>query len=129
MRAADPLKNSQQTPHDAMSAGMNTERRYQRGLSKQMMKLNRYSASGSTQRKGITATSWHILFVVASRSTEAQAGNSSHNRRLTVEGGGLRGSNFSFPFSVFGFRASNCPPSPAAFQSFMAHKPQLTAYT
>src|ERR1019366_8203641 len=86
MSAADPGKNSQQTTHDAMSAGMNTERRYQRGLSKQRMKLNRYKASGSTQRKGITATSWHILFVVASRSTEAQAGNSSHQRRMKAEG-------------------------------------------
>ncbi len=51
-----------------------------------MMKLNRYSASGSTQRNGITATSWHILLVVASRSTDAQAGSSSHRRRSRAEG-------------------------------------------
>ena len=73
-------------PQAAMSASRNGRRTYQRGLSKQMMKLNKYSASGNTQRNGITATSWHILFVVASRSTEAQAGSSSHKRRLRGEG-------------------------------------------
>ena len=73
-------------PSAATSASANGKRVYQRGLSKQMMKLNKYSASGSTHRNGITATSWHILFVVASSSTEAQAGSRSHSRRLRVEG-------------------------------------------
>src|SRR6266576_2605324 len=74
----------------AMSASANGTRTYQRGLSKQMMNVNRYSASGSTQKNGITATSWHILFVVASSSTEAQAGSSSQRSLLRVEGCELR---------------------------------------
>src|ERR1035437_1283908 len=87
METVGPLNSAQQMPPQAaMSASMNGRRAYQRGLSKQMMNLNKYSASGSTQRKGITATSWHILFVVASSSTDAQAGSSSHKSRLRVEG-------------------------------------------
>lgn len=82
-----PLKIAQQMPPNAATrANVNGKRAYQRGLSKQMMKLNRYNASGSTQRNGITATSWQILFVVARSSTEAQAGSNSHKRWLKVEG-------------------------------------------
>src|SRR5215472_6794288 len=74
--------NAQHTPHHAAtSAKRNGMRLYQRGLSKLIMKLNRYTASGSTQRNGITVTSWQILFVTANRSSEAQAGNSSQSRR------------------------------------------------
>ena len=67
-------------PGPGPGPGRTGSRLYQRGLSKQMMKLSRYSASGSTHRNGITATSWQILFVVASSSTEAQAGSRSHRR-------------------------------------------------
>src|SRR5258705_8940893 len=68
-----------------ISASMNGNRTYQRGLSKQIMKLSRYKASGSTQRNGITATSWHILLVVAMSRTEAQDGKRIHNRRAKRE--------------------------------------------
>jgi hypothetical protein len=45
-----------------------------------MMKLRRYNASGRIHRKGMTATSWQILFVVASSRMEAQAGSKSQRR-------------------------------------------------
>src|SRR2546423_14399784 len=61
----------------AASAIVNGNRTYHLGLSKQTMKLSRYRASGSTHRKGMTATSWQILFVVASKSTDAQAGSAT----------------------------------------------------
>ena len=48
METVGPLNSVQQMPPQAaMSASMNGRRAYQRGLSKQMMKLNKYSASGS----------------------------------------------------------------------------------
>src|SRR6266536_684190 len=86
----------------AISASVNGKRIYHRGLSKQMMKVRRYSANGSTQRNGMTATSWQILFVVASSNADAQAGSSSQRRKLSVEGRASReeGSGFealSFP--------------------------------
>src|SRR5436190_20539901 len=72
----------------AISAKVNGKRTYQRGLSKHIMKLKRYSASGRTQRKGITATSWHILLVVARSRAEAQAGSrSQRSAECGVEGG------------------------------------------
>src|SRR5215831_18497940 len=39
--------------------------RYHLGLSKQTMSVTRYRLSGSTQRKGMAATSWQIRLVVA----------------------------------------------------------------
>src|SRR6266480_843253 len=67
----------------------NMFREYKPGLSKQIMKLNKYSANGSTHRKGITATSWQILLVMARRRTEAQAGRRSQRR--VVERGAWSG--------------------------------------
>src|SRR6266403_1837694 len=90
MEASVPTNKAQQIPHiAAMSASMKGKRTYHRGLSKQIMKLNRYNARGRTHKNGMTATSWHILLVVAMRSTEAQAGNKTHNRRLRMEGSPL----------------------------------------
>src|ERR1035437_1640054 len=68
-----------------MSASANGNRTYHRGLSKQIIKLNKYSASGATHRKGITATSWQSLLVVANSSTDAHAGSRSQRRWLRVE--------------------------------------------
>src|SRR5262245_10549786 len=62
------------TPRLRKSAQPNIPRRYQRGLSKQIMKLSKYTDSGATHRNGITATSWQILLVTASNSSDAQAG-------------------------------------------------------
>src|SRR2546423_1353721 len=45
-----------------------------------MMKVVRYSARGSIQRKGTTATSWQILFVVASSMIEP-----AHGRRVQIQ--------------------------------------------
>src|ERR1035437_8866201 len=81
----------QNPPKAAPSATPNGSRLYQRGLSKQIMKLSKYTASGSTQRNGITATSWHILFVVASSSTDAHAGSRSQRSRSMAEMGGGMG--------------------------------------
>src|SRR5665213_1021558 len=86
--AAIPSNTIQEMPPMArMSASPNGKRPYQRGLSKQMMKLNKYSVNGRIQRNGITATSWHTMLVVASSSVDAQAGSSSHKIRLTKDGG------------------------------------------
>src|SRR5262245_40760919 len=102
----------------ARSARVKGTRRYQRGLSKQMMKLKRYKLNGNTQRKGTAATSWHILLVVANRSTDAQAGSNSHNIFCAAVG-----------------RATSVPPAvPAATgafaielrQSFSAQNPEAT---
>ena len=62
-------------------SGAKTRREYHLGLSKQMMKLSKYSARGTTQSRGMTVTSWQSLLVVASSSTEAQAGRSTHSAR------------------------------------------------
>ena len=77
-----PANNARHTPiRAALSSSVNQKREYQRGLSKLMINDRRYSASGSTQRKGIEATSRHILFVAARRSVEATAGRQIQRAR------------------------------------------------
>src|SRR5436309_1360803 len=87
MGASAPLFSAHQiamkAPKSRITKG---NRAYQRGLSKHMMKLKRYSARGRIQRKGTTATSWQILLVVARSRTEAQAGRASHSRYWIVDG-------------------------------------------
>src|SRR5690349_15667126 len=99
-----------------MRARLNGKRRYQRGLSKQMMKLNKYSASGATQRNGMTATSWHSLLVIANNRTDAQAGSSSQRRKVSVErralsvggtGGQISGLALTFSPTLKNFNAQN----------------------
>src|SRR5882724_3646355 len=64
-------------------------RRYHFWLSKQMIKVKRYRTSGNTQRKGITATSWHIKLVVARSMTDAAMGSKNQNKRTDREGAGM----------------------------------------
>src|SRR5947209_5909685 len=106
-----------------MRASANGNRTYHLGLSKQMMKLSRYSPSGSTQRKGMTAMSWHNLLVVASKRIEAQAGKRSQRRGeecrvSSVEGIGP---------DVDGFFPSTLDTRHSTLQSLTAHNPQPTA--
>src|SRR5688572_25011709 len=49
-----------------------------------MMNESRYKLSGSTHRNGMTATSCESLLVVASNSTDAIAGNATHNNLSTA---------------------------------------------
>src|SRR5882672_7514847 len=85
--AAGPWKSSQQvSPASTRKRGWKTERRYQRGLSKQRMKDPRYRHSGTTQRNGITATCWEMTLVVASNITEAQAGRPIQSKRIEMPG-------------------------------------------
>src|SRR5580765_3751069 len=52
-----------------------------------MMRLTRYRLSGSTQRKGMTATSWQIRLVVARSMTDANAASKNHRDCVHEEGG------------------------------------------
>src|SRR5262245_5697218 len=72
-------------------------------------------ASGTTQRNGITATSWQILLVEASNRTEAQAGRASQSALLSHGTGATSGPA----------RKPAAPPlEPAAFQTLNAQKQQ-----
>src|SRR5258707_8870369 len=64
-------------------------RRYHFWLSKQMIKVKRYRTSGNTQRKGTTATSWHIKLVVARSMTDAAMGSKNQNKRTDHEVAGI----------------------------------------
>src|SRR5262245_44199417 len=145
--ASVPWNSTQQIPPSAaIKARVNGARAYQRGLSKQMIKLKRYSASGRTHRNGITATSWHILLVVAMSNTELHAGSSSQSSRVNAEGGaaetegggsGAEGRRPEVTPESKGLLTpalspsdgGRSPPALSAFQNFTAQKPQLTAYT
>src|SRR6185436_14755247 len=81
------------------------------------MKLKRYNPSGNTQRNGITATSWHILLVVANRSTDAQAGRSNH-KIFCVRVGATACSRSEATSLTDGVR-----------QNFIAQKAHATTYT
>src|SRR6266567_7792616 len=61
-------------------------RRYHFWLSKQMTKVSKYRTSGTTQRKGITAISWHIKLVVARSMTDATMGRRNQNSCTVLEG-------------------------------------------
>src|SRR5258706_1568533 len=99
-------------PRAAISANANGKRRYQRGLSKLMMKLSRYRLNGSTQRNGMTATSWQILLVVASSRMELHAG-SSHQRIFWL-------------IDSFGMDLSGSACGAATGSAFHTLKPQTT---
>src|SRR5262252_3254027 len=146
MGASVPLNSAQQIPPSAaISAKVKGTRAYHRGFSKQIMKLNKYSASGRTQRNGITATSWHILFVTAINNTELHAGNSSQRSWVRGEGRGARvedrgSAGFSLSSSdrekagvrCSGLAASDFGPGTLdfglPFQNFIAQTTQQTTY-
>ncbi len=69
-------------------AGSAQPRRYQRSLSKHSTKLNRYSTSGSSHRKGIAAMFCVMWLVTASSSHEPVADSSSHSAWRCQGGGG-----------------------------------------
>src|SRR6478672_3952452 len=52
-------------------------RRYQAGRSKAMINVIRYNASGATHRRGMTAMSVEMWFVVAMSATDANAARMS----------------------------------------------------
>src|ERR1035441_3528398 len=68
---------------------MKPHRKYQRSLSKQRMKLNRYKLSGSTQRNGIAAIFCVRWLVTASSRAEAHAARPIHTKRSDHVGGTL----------------------------------------
>src|SRR5437763_1250849 len=92
------------------------------------MKLKRYNPKGTTHKNGTTATSWHILFVVASSSAEAQAGNAIQRNVVRQSARSFGPVQAAFPNS----RAS--PDSwPSLFSgghahNFLAQRPSPTAY-
>src|SRR5216683_7738345 len=83
---AHPLSTRQARKIATAKAGWKTGREYQRGSSKQIMKESRYRLRGRTQRKGTTATSWQIWFVVARNMTEAQVARLSQSRCVPMAG-------------------------------------------
>src|SRR3954469_10775662 len=93
------------TTRTSAIAGMHQLREYQRSLSKGRMNESRYRLSGISQRKGTTATSWHIWFVTARSSVEAQAGSATQRRRRPNVGGATSGSA-SFGTAGAAFQAS-----------------------
>ena len=73
----------------AAATGM---RRYQRGWSKQMMKVSRYRLSVVIHSRGSGAMSWLTWSVVAMKASEGSAGSSTHATRCAVEvWGGVAG--------------------------------------
>src|SRR5262249_17994084 len=110
-------------------------RMYQRGLSKQIAKLNKYRPSGNTQRKGITAMSWHNLLVVASNRADAHAGKITQSRRVKTVGPAASPAGRCSPPTGLGLippvesnaRVSLFRPCRSAFKSFTAQYPQQHA--
>ena len=66
----------------APSRGARMARRYQRSLSNVRMNVTRYSDSGITQKNGITARSWQIVFVTASSMTDGSAASATQRSLL-----------------------------------------------
>src|SRR5580704_13897857 len=75
------LKIHNATPIDAAYSTQKISRRYHRECSKHKMNESRYRHSGSTQRVGVTTTSSHSKFVVASNIAEPHAASPTHNNR------------------------------------------------
>src|SRR5580704_10058755 len=76
------LKIHNATPIDAAYSTQKISRRYHRECSKHKMKESRYRHSGSTQSVGVTTTSSHSRFVVASNIAEPQAASAIHRSRV-----------------------------------------------
>ena len=95
------------------------------------MNESRYSASGTTQSSGTTATSWQTWFVVARSISEAQAGNSSQQRpgRRQVGAAGW------LPFArhdrcrAWPRRAARRCHAASTSATCQTRRPQSTAYT
>src|SRR5580704_3721935 len=73
------LKIHNATPIDAAYSTQKISRRYHRECSKHKMNESRYRHSGSTQSVGVTTTSSHSKFVVASNIAEPHAASATHN--------------------------------------------------
>src|SRR5436190_17082657 len=135
IEASEPLVSTQYNPPiAAISARVNGKRTYQRGLSKQMMNDRRYSANGNTQRKGMTATSWQILFVVASSKADAHAGSRSQRSRERGVGciSSLKCRAETNASALLSGTLCAEPPSTAAGfdrNNLIAHTPAQIAYT
>src|SRR5437868_14647350 len=69
------------------NSGRNSARLYQRGWSKQMMNVTRYSASGTTHRNGTEATFWVTWLVIASSSAEPMPASTSQVMRVAAGAG------------------------------------------
>ncbi len=82
---ASPMATSTATSEKAACARYHG-RGYQRSPSKQKMKLTRYNARGTTQRKGTVATSRQTWLVTASSRIDAAAASRNHNVRVPRSG-------------------------------------------